>query len=328
MTKKNIFIFAAAVATALYAAPKQTPVEEARTKFHLANNKAFFDKKAVPSEIAEDFLRYDKAQDKAEYRAVMQLTDDGRLMFVDFEGENGKFLKGTLKMFGLPEEAIDAKGFEALRAEKPMAVSNLGLTNMVTVLYHPESKSGRFRPEREANIWFDPQNYYYGGFQDAAGSMGFHKWNKFETWFHGDDGLDVQIKPVKRFLDKEATLYWLKAAITNRAKASPKKLETTDVKFHDGGEITRGSFGFAAVKVPRVLLPGDDDIEAGRHKDGTIDWAKVDAHFKAKRDEWQKLHDIAISKERGLDPATTVFLSEKDICEYFWRGEIEYRIVK
>lgn len=166
----------------------------ARQKF-VDDNAAPFRKAAlVAAEVApsaNDFLR---AAGTAEWKIALPLKDDDRVRFLDAVFTDGKFVKGTLRTFGLPDEAVDAKRFAALRENYPMAARNMASEGNALAFYPALNCPLRIKTKNHAEtIRHDATGHLLGSFfvgldkRLGVNARAMH----YEIAFKGPDGFKV-----------------------------------------------------------------------------------------------------------------------------------------
>lgn len=150
-------------------------IEEARAAFEATYLDVFKGRVAASAETVANDLRYDKAKERGKWRFMLQVAEDGRVRFIDAEFSSGRFVSGTLHVFGLDSQKLSAADFCSLRRSFVMAVSKKDASSSSPVVVH---RSGDNRLERVVekkvlrNFRLNPIDDLWGAFPSVMKRRG------------------------------------------------------------------------------------------------------------------------------------------------------------
>jgi len=148
-----------------------------------------------------------------EWTFALPVEDDSRLRFVRATMRGGKFEKGTLCYYGLPEQPLTADEFAGLRAKYPMAAACGTAGAAVRLLAPADAKwTKRVPPPMRYNVKLSPLESLYGSLLPALARLGVKASGvAVRVDFTGKDGKTVTLGTVrnargKADLDEKAIL--------------------------------------------------------------------------------------------------------------------------
>lgn len=190
---------------------------EARAKFENANGGLFAGNTVVDKDASCDELRFDAPDATGSWTIVLPYSDDSRVRFIDVEFKDGKYTKGTIKVFGLRPSNLTEEEFESLRENFPMIA-----VKRTAVLYPAKTASAAVSG-KACSKTLNPALRQLGALSGALGRLKLDGRSlAYEVSFKSADGWQTTID-VCRGADKGGTIKGAKLS-----KAIIKGLEESD----------------------------------------------------------------------------------------------------
>lgn len=159
----------------------------------IANKSDFFrGRGAVDADLAERRFRADTNPAPGNYMAAFKLAHDDRLAFASVNLKGGKFVRGRLLRFGLPDANLSSRDWDELRRTHAMAIA-LAYDQAPVCLFPPTTRAHTFKAPFCRGLWgvHNPPEYLFGGMEHAVGQLGARYWGAtYDVWVDlpGADG--------------------------------------------------------------------------------------------------------------------------------------------
>ena len=145
----------------------------ARAEWTRERSDAFRGKRAVDVEMAD--LRFtEMCSGASSFRAAFELAQDGRLVFASLTLQKGKFVRGKIERFGLPDVNLTAKDWEKIRSSQPVALTLSGTDKAPVCLVPAKSNPRTFKAPRYRGFggMYSPAAYLLGRLPGLVGQLG------------------------------------------------------------------------------------------------------------------------------------------------------------
>ena len=145
----------------------------ARAEWTRERSDAFRGKRAVDAEMADPRFT-EMCSGASSFRAAFELAQDGRLVFASLTLQKGKFVRGKIERFGLPDANLTAKDWEKIRSSQPVALTLSGSDKAPVCLVPAKRTPRTFKAPRYRGFggMYSPAEYLLGRLPGLVGQLG------------------------------------------------------------------------------------------------------------------------------------------------------------
>lgn len=165
-----------AVASAAAAPKKGENARVHRAQWVHDKSESFHGKVAM--DVARTMKRFhiDECPSASNYRMAFSLANDGRLVFATVTLKGGKFVRGKLERFGLPDVNLTAAEYAEIRRTKPIAITLASYEKAPVCLVPPTTRPSTFKAPHHRGLWgvLNPPEYFFGSLPGHVGQLGAH----------------------------------------------------------------------------------------------------------------------------------------------------------
>ncbi len=145
----------------------------ARGSFVAEHGGIFAGASVKSAEMVKSVNDYLRSKGTATWKFVLPVAEDSRVRFIDAVMSGGKFMQGTMYVFGQKGEKIDAKKFAALQKEFAMVGMRAGSDDREAALYPAGGTMMKVKTEAETKgIYLDASAYLMGALKAGVQSGG------------------------------------------------------------------------------------------------------------------------------------------------------------